>query len=276
MVVMKSLMSRKFRQALLTLGLAFSLSISGCTRSSSGTQNSSSHSGIVSVEESIHNHSQSDPSLPTDQTNPEMPEEMKRQIDFDGLKTVNPETIGWISIPGTSVDYPVMQTQDANDAKYLTTSFEGENTITGSIYIEKYNNPDFGDNMTVMYGHTLMSAFDRYDAMFTDLKKFADPDFVNQHPYIYLYTPEKTLQYQIFNCGIFDDRYILDSYDFSSFDGIETFVRDVKAIPGSVNDEKIQIDSSSRILTLSTCVHFDSSERRLVNAVQICELDLQR
>ncbi|MFR2404874.1 MAG: SrtB family sortase, partial [Eubacterium callanderi] len=57
-------------------------------------------------------------------------------IDFDALKAVNPDTVGWIKIEGTTIDYPVVQTD--NNEKYLYTTFEGEESQWGAVFLDYY------------------------------------------------------------------------------------------------------------------------------------------
>ena len=59
-------------------------------------------------------------------------------VDFDALKAVNPDTVGWIKIEGTSIDYPVVQTD--NNEKYLYTTFEGEESQWGAVFLDYTDN----------------------------------------------------------------------------------------------------------------------------------------
>lgn len=73
-------------------------------------------------------------------------------IDFAELQKVNPEIYAWIRIPGTEVDYPIVQRPE-DDAYYLDHTIEGEEGLPGSIYTESLNKKDFTDKNTVIYGH---------------------------------------------------------------------------------------------------------------------------
>ena len=75
-------------------------------------------------------------------------------IDFAGLQEMNPEIYAWIRIPGTEVDYPIVQRPE-DDAYYLDHTIEGAEGLPGSIYTESLNKKDFTDKNTVIYGHNM-------------------------------------------------------------------------------------------------------------------------
>ena len=77
------------------------------------------------------------------------------EIDFEGLKQINPDIMAWIKIPGTNIDYPILQNAEEDDDYYLNRTMEGQEGLPGSIYMEKYDTPDFTDPVSVIYGHTL-------------------------------------------------------------------------------------------------------------------------
>lgn len=73
-------------------------------------------------------------------------------IDFAALKEKNPDVYAWISIPGTAIDYPVLQRENDN-TYYLDHTIDHEEKTEGAIFTENYNNTDFEDPNTVIYGH---------------------------------------------------------------------------------------------------------------------------
>lgn len=193
---------------------------------------------------------------------------VSRKIDFAELESINPEVIGWIYIPDTGVDYPVMQSAD--DEKYLTTTIGNETNITGSIYAESWNSANFSDPVTILYGHTVFDDPNKqYDQMFTDLHKYEDIAFMESDPYIYIYTPEQTIKYQVFSCVNFDDRYLPASYDFSVPESFQNYIDDLRNTPGAIVNPEVTVNADSKILTLSTCVGLNSDRRLLVSGVEI-------
>lgn len=184
-------------------------------------------------------------------------------VDFDKLKEINSDIYAWIYIPGTEVDYPVLQNED--DSYYLTHDANGDNSVDGAIYTEKINSKMFDDFNTVLYGHNMKNG-----SMFRSLHSYEEPDFLDNHRYIYIYTSESIIVYKVFAVYRYDDRHILNSYDFSDDEIKKSYIEyifNMKNLYSTVkNDETVDVDS--RILTLSTCCG-NEDERLLVQAVQI-------
>ncbi len=185
---------------------------------------------------------------------------MQRKIDFEALQEINPDVYAWISIPGTNIDYPVLQSATEADDYYLNTTINGKQGLPGSIYTEKYNTTSFADPVTVMYGHELKNG-----TMFSELHNYEDKEFFDNNPYIYIYCPNYTLKYQIFAAVAFDDRYILGNYNFQDPDDFQKYLDELRSsIDGNVNTE-VQVSQDTTILTLSTCISAYPEQRWLVN-----------
>ena len=105
-------------------------------------------------------------------------------VDFDALKAVNTDVIGWIYCEGTPINYPVVQGE--NDDQYLTRSYDGTVSAAGSIFAEALNNRDFADQNTILYGHHMKN-----DSMFAALEHWAEPGFYEAHPVLWLLTPQQ-------------------------------------------------------------------------------------
>ena len=100
-----------------------------------------------------------------------VPVEYDCPIDFDALWETNKDVYAWITIPGTVIDYPILQ-HETDDSYYLNYTIDGVEGYPGCIYTERVNSKEFTDNNTVIYGHNM-----RNGTMFTDLHKFRDADF---------------------------------------------------------------------------------------------------
>lgn len=108
-------------------------------------------------------------------------------IDFAALTAINPDIVGWIRIPDTNIDYPIVQTTD-ND-KYLHTSVEGENSKAGAIYLDFESDSDFYGYNNVIYGHNMKNG-----SMFKDVVNYKNEEYFKAHQTIWLYTPERTIR----------------------------------------------------------------------------------
>lgn len=107
-------------------------------------------------------------------------------VDFAALQQINPEVAGWIYIPGTNVNYPIMSSTDQE--KYLRRDMWGRHTTPGSIFTDAQNSPDLTDEHVVLYGHHLP-----WESMFTPVSRYlTDVGFLEQHRTIYIETPTDT------------------------------------------------------------------------------------
>ena len=194
----------------------------------------------------------------------------QKNLNWKKLKGVNQDIYAWIYIPGTGVDYPVLQ-HPSDDSYYLNYNMNGTRGYPGCIYTEKANSKEFTDFDTVVYGHNM-----RNDTMFASLHNYEDQTFFNNFPYIYVYTKEKVLVYEIFAAYKTDDAHILHTNDFSTKEGrvsyLESIVKKSKNSP-EVKD-KIQLSVDSHLLTLSTCVSRQADKRFVVQAILLNEEQL--
>ena len=191
--------------------------------------------------------------------------DMENPIDFEKLAEINPDLYAWIRIPGTVIDYPVAQ-REGDDSYYLTHDMYQEPRFAGCIYTEDCNSRDFTDPNTVLYGHNMKN-----QTMFQNLHLFADSDFFEEHPYVYIYTPEHVLVYKIFASYTYDDRHIMNSFDFSNQEVFEAYLDEIfhmRAMDRNLR-EGVSVSAEDRIITLATCIAGQTESRYLVQAVLI-------
>lgn len=186
-------------------------------------------------------------------------------VDFDALKEQNPDVYAWISIPGTNVDYPILQSPD-DDTYYLTHTIDGETATAGSIYTESYNSKDFTDPNTVIYGHNMKNG-----SMFRTLHEYEDKSFFDENREVYIYLPDAILEYRIFAAYVYDNRHLLLNFDFDDENVYQEYLDDIFAIRdmNSNIDTSMEVGTDDRIITLSTCNAGISTQRYLVQAVLI-------
>ena len=92
-------------------------------------------------------------------------------IDLAALQQQNPDTVGWIELPGTDISYPIMQ--GASNETYLRHTFNKEYLISGSIFMDFRNNKDYSDFNTIIFGHNM-----RDGTMFSQLGSYLNDDFL--------------------------------------------------------------------------------------------------
>lgn len=147
-------------------------------------------------------------------------------IDFAALKAENPEIFGWLHIPDTTIDAPILQSAEADDY-YETHNAMKEADEGGALYIEAANLSSMCDFNTVIHGKT---AEDGESGLLADLYQFADPDFFDSHEQMYVYLDGNVLTYEIFAAYERENTSLLRTYDFTYIDGCNQFLEDLYGI----------------------------------------------
>ena len=188
-------------------------------------------------------------------------------VDFATLQAEYPELYAWITVPGTNVDYPIVQST-IDDNYYLRRDLDGNYFTYGTLYTQSMNSTDFTDPVTVIYGHNTSDG-----TMFGSLHDFEDEEFFEENEYFYIYTPGHILTYWIVSAYRYDDRHILNSFDFSDESvRSEYFSYVLNPTSMQVNvREGATLDVDDRIVQLSTCPTegSQSGDRWLVTGVLV-------
>lgn len=191
-----------------------------------------------------------------------------KEIDFEALQTeTNKDIYAWIYVPDSKIDYPVLR-HGTDDAYYLNHNLDGSKGYPGCIYSESLNSRDFTDPNTVLYGHNMKNG-----TMFNGLHRFEDSQYFEEHPYIYIYTPDRLMVYGIFGAYEFGNVHLLLGYDMETEYGFGQYLEEVLETRDMNTNfrEEFLPGVESRILTLSTCVSGKSEKRYLVQGVLLNE-----
>ncbi len=175
-------------------------------------------------------------------------------VDFEQLKAVNPDVIGWIRVGAVNISYPVAQGED--NEYYLHRTFKRVDNFAGCIFENCDNSPFFTDQNTIIYGHNMKNG-----SMFGELKKFKEQETLDKNPYFWIFTENFIYQYRIFSSSIVSksgDPYIIrfSEADFAKF--IEKSIASSEIDCGDVS-----VTTKDRVVTLSTCTGDDSTRRIL-------------
>lgn len=185
-------------------------------------------------------------------------------IDFAALQQENHDIYAWLSIPGANVSQPVLQSA-ADDLYYLSRDRDGNTNGIGSVFSQSMNAKDFSDPVTVLYGHNS-------DTIFKSLHDFADEAFFEANKDLQIYLPDRVLTYEIVAAYRYDDRHILNSFDFSDVKVLQDYYDDVlnpDSSPAHVRSGVTLDAEKDKILQLSTCMlnEFHGPHRFIVTAV---------
>lgn len=196
----------------------------------------------------------------------------KSPIDLPALQEINSDVYAWIRIPGTYVDYPVAQSK-VDDNYYLHRSIYKKYLFAGMIYTQSCNALDFSDPVTVVYGHNMRST-----TMFTSLHYFEDPEFFDTHDVFYIYTADRVLTYHIVSVYKYDNRHIMNAFDFSDPEVLADYQEYVLNPVSTLRNVRkgVTLDENSKLVVLSTCMSNDKSSRFLVNGVLVSDVPIEQ
>ena len=189
----------------------------------------------------------------------------KLHINLKALRDINPEVIGWIHIPDTVLDYPLVQTED-ND-HYLNNTWDHYKLKVGAIFADYRSAADLTDSHTLVYGHNL-----RNGTMFSLLLKYGDHSYWERHPYIYVVQDGGILRYEVY--AAFEANVTDCVYDLS-LTGDEKQAMIQFGLEQSAVDTGVIPEVTDRILTLSTCTDLNSRSTRWVVQARLPMIPLE-
>lgn len=188
----------------------------------------------------------------------------RKNLDFEDLReNTNEDIYAWLHVPGTKVDDPVVQ-HPTDDSYYLNYNLDGSKGYPGGIYTEAtYNSKDFSDRMTVIYGHNMKN-----DSGFGSLHDFEDEDFFNENRYIFIYTEDDVLVYEIFAAYAASNNHIIAGHDWND-ESWGQYLTDTLSMSGESDHslDSYSFNANNRVLTLSTCIRNTPTQRYLVQGV---------
>ena len=183
------------------------------------------------------------------------------KIDFDNLISLNSDTIGWIRVWGTDINYPVVQTND--NSFYLTHSFDKSYNKAGWIFAD-YTNSNLKNNQldenTVIYGHNRENR-----SMFGTLSNTLKKEWrdTGKNRYINFSTRDESMLWEVFSTYTIDREGYYIKTNFSSDEEYEEFIKIIKA--RSIYNFNTNVTTNDKILTLSTCTNIGQG-RTVVHA----------
>ncbi len=178
---------------------------------------------------------------------------------FSGLYQLNEDVAGWLSIEGTSLDYPVVQTTD--NTYYHRLSFEGDYSLYGVPFVDCNVDLKEPSTNTIIYGHNIKND----DQMFNSLLHYWDPAYFVENPIIDFHTVYGKRQYKIFGAFVAnvnpDHGEVFQYHTFIDGDSaadVQEFIYNVKV--RSILNTGVDVQPSDELLTLSTCTYeFDNA-----------------
>ena len=177
------------------------------------------------------------------------------EVNFTNLLQINPDTVGWIKVENTHINYPIVQT--TNNLYYLSHSFKQEKNQAGWIFMDYRNDSKNLDKNTIIYAHN------RYDStMFGTLKNvLTDKWLSNRNNYVIrVSTPTENSLWQVFSVYTVKKESYYISTNFNSIEEYDQFLNIIKN--RSIYNFDTLVNINDKILTLSTCQ--DNNGNRVV------------
>ena len=176
--------------------------------------------------------------------------------DLAALAEENPDCVGWITIPDTGIDYPVMYTPD-DPEHYLRRDFAGSSASHGTPFLDRRNLAQAGGQNLILYGHNMMDG-----SMFKPLISYLEPSFRETHQEIYLELSEKQYQYDVL--AVVETSTKSPFYTYTSL-ADPVAASDFRATLLKETDLDV-VHQAEGYLTLSTCNNGGGNSRVLVIA----------
>jgi len=178
--------------------------------------------------------------------------------DFEALRKINSDVVGWVCVQGTKINYPVVQTDD--NSYYLRHLFTGEYNVSGCVFLDCNSSSSFSSRRSILYGHRMDDG-----TMFTAIQNYKKQSYYDSHPYGLIYTPGGNYVIEFFAGYVAsesDDAWDMSFYSDAAFgEWIEEQISrsdfDAGFVPGT----------GDKIITLSTCSHAFQNARYVLHGV---------
>lgn len=165
-------------------------------------------------------------------------------LDLAAVEAKNPDTEGWIILPDSKINYPIVKSKDNED--YLRTTFDHQPATAGTLFTDMNCKPDFNNQNTIIYGHNMKNG-----SMFRALNSLTDKEYFWRHHIFLLSTGGALEQYEIISC------YETTSDNVSSwqisFESDAAYAKWLKNVAARCNYDCVPYDTSKNTITLSTC-----------------------
>lgn len=191
-------------------------------------------------------------------------EQVQTLVQEQSLNTLQQQyedVVGWISIEGMKVDYPILQTD--NNEFYLRHNYKGTESRAGSIFLDYRNDANLTDRHSIIYGHVL-----RNGSMFGQLANYAEMEFAQRHQFIEIELAGKKINLQVFAAyeTTTDFYYIETDFTDTSFADFIDTIQDKSQI-----DLQVNVTEQDQLITLSTCTTSVSDAERFVVHAKVIE-----
>ena len=178
-------------------------------------------------------------------------------VDLNDLRGINSDTVGYIKVNNTNINYPVVKTN--NNTFYLTHTFDKTENKAGWVFMDYRNHNDNFDTNTILYAHGRLD-----NTMFGSLRKVIKEEwYTNPDNYIIQYSNDYySSKWQVFSIYRVKET---DDYIKTNFSSNEEYISFINLIKSrSIYDFNIDVNTNDNIITLSSC--YNDTDRMVLHA----------
>jgi sortase B len=184
-------------------------------------------------------------------------------IDWDALRAINPDIVGWVYVPSTSINYPIVW-REGDDEYYLKHTFTGDaeynfGATYGCIMLSGVNAGDFSDDLNIVYGHHMANG-----SMFAGLAQlYQNSVLFNETRRFYVLTPTKNYRLKSLSIEkVSEDDTSIVIPNFDSYEDMQEYISK-RLIRSSVNliETKVKTENWNKLIAFSTCSEPDNENR---------------
>jgi len=179
-------------------------------------------------------------------------------IDWDALPA---SVVAWVRVPGTTVDYPIVQGRQESPDFYLTHDASGERSAWGAPYIDAGCAQGAGSPLVIVYGHHMSDG-----TMFAPLAQYSSRDFAEGHRTIRVFTREKTIELEVFAVDVVDANSEGKRTDFADAAELDAYLGDKLSRCEVVLEEPADVEQAWAFVT---CSYQTSNSRTVVYAKEV-------
>lgn len=184
-------------------------------------------------------------------------------VDLVILRKQYLDVQGWLTIPDTGIDYPVLQSEQENGEFYLKRNYKKEYDINGSLFLQADCKVSESRNL-IIYGHNMNSG-----AMFGNLDFYADETYYQEHPFAYLQTEDSIQEYRIVTVLKADRNLFPFQQKLADAEAVQEYLKAAKQREVFETGDDYLKCIYDKVLTLVTCSYEWSGARNIVLAVPV-------
>jgi sortase B len=184
-------------------------------------------------------------------------------FDWDALRAANADIVAWVIIPGTRVNYPIVQ--GPNNDYYLTHLFDSSSSGSGTIFLDSDGKASFTDRNNIIYGHNMLDG-----SMFSDVTLFAAQDYFNEHTTVFLCSPRVNYELRPLATLKMSQNTGLRKFEFYSDADFRSYAYDmISYAVSAVDDLSSRKPNLKKLYSFVTCDTMDFSIRIVLTCEEV-------